>query len=117
MTLPTAVDAYRHAQRLRRRPNRIEIGVVEVAPADVGRKLAGDRAQLRNRPLQLRLSSDIGQVRVDVGIGDADVNDPSHSSLFSCVKHDLGIGYGLVMGEEAVVESDPVGVDERVHPA
>lgn len=74
-------------------------------------------AKAYERLLQLRLPQEIRQVRVDVRIGDADVDDPTHSGVLGRIKHGLCVSDGSLMREQFVVKTDPVGVDQHVRLA
>jgi hypothetical protein len=45
------------------------------------------------------------------------MNDPSDTRRLRGLKQDLGVRHGLMVREETVVESHPVGVDQYIDPS
>jgi hypothetical protein len=84
---------------------------------DSGPQDAAGNPKAYERLLQLSLAPEIREIRVEVGIGDADVNNAPDACVPGCAEHDLCVRDRLIVREEPVIETDPVGIDERVHPA
>ena len=62
----------------------------------------------------MSLAAEVRQVRVGVGIGDADVDYPAHAGGFGGLEHDLGLLDALLVGSFPVIDADPVGVEQGV---
>ena len=72
-----------------------------------------DCGKLPQRPGDV-VQPEVGEVRLRVRVGDADVDDVAHAGLPGRLEHHPGLLDGLLVGATVVVHPDPVGVEERV---
>ena len=81
----------------------------------VGRRMAWDTPSSSPQGVfQLAFAPEVGQVRVRVGVGDADVDDAADAGVPGGVEHHLGLLHTLFMGAPLVVHPYPVGVEQGV---
>ena len=81
----------------------------------VGRRIAwGHALQFPEGILQLSLAAEVGEVRLGIGIRDAHMDDPADAGPPGRIEHHAGLPDALLVGPAAVVDPDPVGVEEGV---
>ena len=62
----------------------------------------------------MALAAEVRQVGCGVGVGDADVDDAAYTGGPGRIEHDPGVLDALLVGATAVVDANPIGVEQGI---